>query len=218
MDFDFVTLPPRDRYRLLSSLVAPRPVALVTTRSEAGHNNAAPISFFNVFGEDPAIIVLGISARGNGAEKDTLRNIRRTGEFVANMVDLPIAKQMVICAVEFDANVDELVVAGLTTASSHRIKANRVAESPCAMGCRVERIIDYPGRAIVFGEVLEMFVRDDCLDAAGHYVDPAVYQPIARLHRDNYVVCDTQFELSKPSELLQFENWRNGDLAKSVGR
>lgn len=63
----------------------------MTTRSEAGHNTAAPISFFNVFGEDPAIIILGISALGNGAEKDALRNIRRTGEFVANMVDLPMA-------------------------------------------------------------------------------------------------------------------------------
>lgn len=216
MDFDFTTLPPRDRYRLLSSLVAPRPVALVTTTSETGHNNAAPISFFNVFGEDPAIIILGISARGNGAEKDTLRNIRRTGEFVANMVDLPMARQMVVCAVEFDADVDELAVAGLTPVASHRVRPNRVAESPCAMGCRVERIIEYPGRAVVFGEVLEMFVRDDCLDAAGHYVDPAVYQPIARLHRDNYVVCDTQFELSKPADLLRFENWRNAELAKSA--
>lgn len=217
MDFDFTTLPPRDRYRLLSSLVAPRPVALVTTRSATGRDNAAPISFFNVFGEDPAIIILGISARGNGAEKDTLRNIRRTGEFVANMVDLPIARQMVVCAVEFDADVDELAIAGLTPVASMKVKASRVGESPCAMGCRVERIVDYPGRAIVFGEVLEMYVRDDCLDAAGHYVDPAVYQPIARLHRDNYVVCDNQFELSKPAELLRFETWRTADLAKSVG-
>lgn len=95
---------------------------------------------------------------------------------------------MVVCAEEFGADVDELAVAGLTPVGGHRVRANRVAESPCSMGCRVERIIEYPGRAIVFGEVREMFVGDDCLDSAGHYVDPAVYHRIALLHRGNYVV------------------------------
>ena len=70
MEFDFTKLDPQSRYRLLTNFIGPRPIALVTTRSQAGHNNAAPMSFFNVFSHDPAIVVLGIQPRLNGEEKD----------------------------------------------------------------------------------------------------------------------------------------------------
>jgi flavin reductase (DIM6/NTAB) family NADH-FMN oxidoreductase RutF len=73
------------------------------------------------------------------------------------------------------------------------------------MECRVEQIIDYPGRAIVLGRVVQMHVRDDCLDAAGRYVLPEVYQPLARLHADNYIIPDRQFQLKKPAEMLAAE-------------
>ena len=73
------------------------------------------------------------------------------------------------------------------------------------MECRVERIIDFSRRAIVLGQVVEMHVRDDCLDARGRYVNPDFYQPIARLHRDNYITSDRQFEIRKPDELLPLE-------------
>ncbi|OZB12361.1 MAG: flavin reductase, partial [Rhodobacterales bacterium 34-62-10] len=66
MEFDFTQLPPQDRYRLLTNFVGPRPIALVTTRSDAGHSNAAPMSFFNVFSQDPAIVILGVQTRGDG--------------------------------------------------------------------------------------------------------------------------------------------------------
>jgi len=66
------------------------------------------------------------------------------------------------------------------------------------MECRVERIIDCPRRALVLGEVVQMHVRDDCLDAEGRYVNPEVYQPIARLHADNYVTSDRQIVMTAP--------------------
>ena len=210
MDFDFTRLPPQDRYRLLTNFVGPRPIALVTTRSAGGHSNAAPMSFFNVFSQEPPIVILGIQARPGGSEKDTLGNIRRSGEFVVNMVDLAIAEQMIVCGVNFAPDVDEVSFAGLTAVPCRQVGAARVAESPCAMECRVERIIDFPRRAIVLGEVVEMHVRDDCLDAAGRYVNPEAYQPIARLHADAYVVADRQFELKKPVELASFEAAQHG--------
>ena len=117
------------------------------------------------------------------------------------MVDMDLADQMILCGVNFAADVDELDFAGLEAASCRQIDASRLARTPCAMECRIERVIDYPGRAIVIGEVVEMHVRDDCLDPGGRYVDPSVYQPIARLHADNYIVSDRQFELKKPAEL-----------------
>ena len=205
MEFDFTRLPGTDRYRLLTNFIGPRPIALVSTRSDSGSNNAAPMSFFNVFSQDPPIVILGIQTRPNGDVKDTIGNIRRTGEFVVNMVDRPIAEAMIVCGVNFAPDVDEIEFAGLTPADCHQIAASFVVESPCAFECRVERIIDYPRRAIVLGEVVHMHVQDRCLDAQRRYVDPARYQPLARLHADNYVVADRQFELRKPDHLATYE-------------
>lgn len=204
MDFDFETLPPEDRYRLLCSFVAPRPIALVTTTGVDGTANAAPMSFFNVFSQDPPLVILGIQARPDGTEKETIRNIRRMGEFSINMCDMAIAQQMVDCGINFADEVDEVALTGLTHAPSQKIGPAYIAEAPAAMECRTAQIIDYPRRAIVLGEVVHMHVRDTCLDAAGRYVRPEEYQPIARLHADNYIVADQQFVLT-PTDALKVE-------------
>jgi flavin reductase (DIM6/NTAB) family NADH-FMN oxidoreductase RutF len=203
MEFDFETLPPQDRYRLLCSFVAPRPIALVTTTGQDNRPNAAPMSFFNVFSQDPPILILGIQTRPDGEEKETMRNIRRTGEFVVNLCDMQIAQQMVDCGIGFADDVDEVEITGLNHAKSEKITPARVAESPAAMECRISQIIDYPRRAIVLGEVVQMHVRDNCLDEAGRYVRPEIYQPVARLHADNYVVSDRQFVISPTDSLKQ---------------
>ncbi|GLU29253.1 flavin reductase family protein [Brucella sp. NBRC 12950] len=198
MEFDFEAIEPQSRYRLLTNFIGPRPIALVTTRSEAGHNNAAPMSFFNVFSHDPAIVVLGIQPRVTGEPKDTMINIRRSGEFAISMVDMALSQQMLICGLGFDSEVDELEVAGLTPVASRKIDVAYPEEAPCVFECRVERLIDYPRRTLVLGEVVQMHVHRNCLDAGGHYVDPEFYQPIARLHADNYVASDRQFVLKAP--------------------
>lgn len=198
MEFDFTELEPQSRYRLLTNFIGPRPIALVTTRSAAGHNNAAPMSFFNVFSHDPPLVVLGIQPQSSGEEKDTMVNIRRTGEFTVNMVDMTLSQQMLVCGLGFHNEVDELSMAGLTAKPCAKIDASYAAQSPCVFECRVERLIDYPRRTLVIGEVLHMHVHRECLDAEGRYVDPKRYQPIARLHADNYITSDRQFELSAP--------------------
>ena len=76
MEFDLAGLSARDRYKLLGGLVIPRPIALVTSRSPAGHDNAAPFSFFNVLAEEPPIVVLGLGVAASGGAKDTTNNIR----------------------------------------------------------------------------------------------------------------------------------------------
>jgi flavin reductase (DIM6/NTAB) family NADH-FMN oxidoreductase RutF len=205
MDFDFTALPASDRYRLLTNFIGPRPIALVTTRSLGGHDNAAPMSFFNVFAHEPPIVALGIQNRGNGDEKDTVANIRRTGEFVVNMVDMGLAEAMILCGLNVASDIDELAFAGLTPVPCQQVDVVRIGESPCAFECRVERIIDYHRRVLVIGEVVQMHVDDRCLDAGGRYVNPATYQPIARLHADSYITSDRQFELKKPEHLLHHE-------------
>lgn len=195
MNFDFTQLDDEDRYRLLTNFVGPRPIALVSTIDEAGRHNAAPMSFFNVFSHEPPIVILGIQPREGGQPKDTVANLRRSGEFVVHMVDMAIARAMLVTGRDLPPGEDEIALAGLTAVAAQQVKAPRIAESPCAMECRVEQIIDYPRRAIILGRVVEMFVRDDCLDAKQRYVNPRIYQPIARLHADNYVTSDRQIIL-----------------------
>lgn len=211
MDFDFAELPEKDRYRLLSNFVGPRPIALVTTIDEHGCNNAAPMSFFNVFSHEPPLLILGMQTRPDGTTKDTVANIRRSGEFVVHMVDMAIAREMIVTGINFPADVDEIEFAGLTSTPSVKVAAPRIEESPCAMECKVSQILDYGRRTIVIGEVVQMYVRDECLDERGHYVRPEVYQPIARLHADNYIVADNQFVLKKPEDLLHHEFWTSGE-------
>ncbi len=197
-DFDFTAIPADHRYRLLSNFVGPRPIALVSTRGPDGKVNAAPMSFFNVFSHEPPILVLGIQTRPDGATKDTVRNIRDTAVFVVNMVDLALAPGMLVCGLPFGSDVDEIRTAGLTAVDGAQVDAPRIAEAPCAMECRVERLIDFDRRVLILGQVVHMHVKAECMDAEGRYVDPAHYQPIARLHQDNYVTSDRQIVLTAP--------------------
>ena len=198
MDFDFTQEAADVRYRLLSNFVGPRPVALVSTKSAESGANAAPMSFFNVFSHEPPIVVLGIQPRADGREKDTVLNIRESGEFVINMVDMQLAEGMLICGLPFERGVDEIRTAGLTPVTGTQVSAPRIAEAPCAMECRVEQLVEYERRLIILGRVVHMHVQRECLDEGGRYVDPAHYQPIARLHADNYVTSDRQIVLKAP--------------------
>ncbi|MCU0911034.1 MAG: flavin reductase family protein [Rhodobacteraceae bacterium] len=201
MDFDFTRLPDDDRYRLLTNFVGPRPIALVSTIDAEGRHNAAPMSFFNVFSHEPPILILGIQPREDGSAKDTVANLRRSGEFVVHMVDMAIARAMLVTGRDLPPGEDEIALAGLTAVPARQVRAPRIAEAPCAMECRTEQIIDYPRRAIVLGRVVQMFVRDSCLDPRGRYVNPETYQPIARLHADNYVTSDRQIVLEDEDPL-----------------
>ena len=162
MEFDFGRIAAELRYKLLVSFVGPRPIALVTTLSPEGVVNAAPMSFFNVFAQSPPLLILGLQDR-EGVRKDTTRNILATREFVVNLVDEPIARQMVVCAAEFPPGVDEVRTAGFTLRPSVTIRPGWIAEAPVAFECRLERTVEFPGRWIVFGEVAHMHVRDACI-------------------------------------------------------
>jgi flavin reductase (DIM6/NTAB) family NADH-FMN oxidoreductase RutF len=118
----------RQTYNLLIGLVAPRPIAWVTSMNEEGRLNAAPFSAYNYLCIDPPIVGIGVTDRPTGGfvPKDTARNIRRTGEFVVNVMTEDLMPQMNICAVDFPAEFDELEMAGLATAPSQVIKVPRI--------------------------------------------------------------------------------------------
>src|SRR5271156_2082701 len=118
----------REIYNLLIGLVAPRPIALVTSMNERGQLNAAPFSSYNYVCTDPPVVALGVTNRPgrNFVPKDTARNIRRTGEFVVNVVTEDLMTQMNICATDFPEDVNELEMAGLETAASALVKVPRI--------------------------------------------------------------------------------------------
>ena len=116
MEFDLERAAGDVAYRLLIGLVAPRPIALITSMDEQGRLNAAPFSAYNYFSTDPPIVGVGVTNRPEAKQvpKDTARNIRRTGEFVVNVVTEDIAQKMNICATDFPAGMSEVELAGFT--------------------------------------------------------------------------------------------------------
>src|SRR4029077_140950 len=131
--YDLAAMKQHDRYKLLISLVIPRPIALVTTLGPTGIVNAAPFSFFNIFSEAPPLAVLGLQARPNGGLKDTSAHIRDRGEFVINLVDEALGAQVNQCARAFPPEVSEIEPAKLNLLPSQKIKIPRIAEAPAAL-------------------------------------------------------------------------------------
>src|SRR3954468_7288793 len=134
--FDFATLPQAQRYKLLVGLVVPRPIALVTSIGPGGTVNAAPFSFFNVFSEEPPLVVLGLQSGPDGTIKDTPANIRETGAFVVNLVDESLAEQMNICAVDFPPGDRENHAGRPDPYPGTAISVPRIPSAPVALECR----------------------------------------------------------------------------------
>jgi flavin reductase (DIM6/NTAB) family NADH-FMN oxidoreductase RutF len=188
----------RDRYKLLTGVVVPRPIALVTTLDSVGGVNAAPFSFFNAMGSDPPLVVLGIGNRSRDEPKDTAKNIRARGEFVVNLVSDAIAEHMNVTSIDFPEGMDELAAAGLTAAPSHCVKPPRIAESPVNMECREFSTQEIGRNRIIMGEVLCMHVRDDCVDPQRFYVHTEKLHAVGRMHAPGWY-CRTgeTFELPR---------------------
>src|SRR3984885_4801039 len=122
-------------YAMLASLITPRPIAWVTTLDENGAVNAAPFSFFNALGGNPPIIGFAPGDRDDGSPKDTARNIRRTHEFVVNLVDEGTAEAMNRTSASLPYGVSELEDAGLTAVASSIVGPPRIGEAPASLEC-----------------------------------------------------------------------------------
>jgi flavin reductase (DIM6/NTAB) family NADH-FMN oxidoreductase RutF len=190
MLFDFATISPKDRYKLLVSTVVPRPIAWVVSQDLKGELNAAPFSFFNAFAGDPPVVGIGIGSHERVRPKDTRRNIRDTQQFVVNLVSEETATAMNVTAIEFEHGVNELAHAGLTTVPSSYVKPPRIAESPVSMECELLQIVELgPESGLVLGRVLAMHVHEDfVLDPAKHYIDTPKLKLIGRMHGTGWYV------------------------------
>lgn len=207
MYFELDRLSEKNRYKLLVATVVPRPIALVVTCDATGSTNAAPFSWFNTVSSEPPVVVLGIATRlpearrhGGAEEKDTLANIKASGEFVINLVSEAIAAQCNVTEGDYAPATDELAQAGLHTLPSQMVRPPRIAESPVALECRLMQIVPLsPTSAVVLGKVLALHIDDDCLlDAERCYVDTPKLRLVGRMHASGwYAKTQDLFHLNK---------------------
>jgi flavin reductase (DIM6/NTAB) family NADH-FMN oxidoreductase RutF len=191
MEYDPSELKPRERYKVLTSFVLPRPIAWVTCVSPAGVVNAAPYSFFNVFCEDPPLCMFAVNRRPDGRIKDTLINIRRTGEFVVNIADERLARAMHESSGDFPPEIGEPDYLGLKLAASRKVAVPRLADTPWAMECKIWKEIDVNGdRVLIMGEGINFYIRDELWDPEKMRVHVDRYHPIGRMFADRYCRTD----------------------------
>jgi flavin reductase (DIM6/NTAB) family NADH-FMN oxidoreductase RutF len=187
-------------YQLLVSVVTPRPIAFVTTLSPDGRLNAAPFSFFNLFGANPPILAFAPSDRDNGTPKDTALNVRATHEFVVNLVDEAIAEAMNKCAASLPYGENELVHAGLTALPSTLVKPPRIAESPVSMECVEWGTLHIGSNRMVIGVIKRLHLREDLFDAEKKRVRSEKLQVIGRMAAPHwYCRTNDRFEMIRPA-------------------
>lgn len=180
----------RQRHQFILGSVGPRPVAFVSTLDENGKPNLAPFSFFNVFCSSPPILIFSNSNRHkDGAEKDTLRNIRQTGEVVINLVDYNMVRQMAIAGIEYPHGISEFEKSGLTPIASDIVKPFRVKESPAHYECKVLEIKplgDKPGGVnLVIAQGLLIHIRESAI-GPDERINPHMMDLVGRLGGFNY--------------------------------
>lgn len=200
---------PRQIYKLMTGIIVPRPIALVSTVDRAGVANLAPFSFFAGVGSNPPTVLFCPTLRAAGEDapglrtdrrKDTLRNVEETGEFVVNVVSEAIAEAANASSAEVPPEVDEFELAGLTPAASLAVRPPRVAQSPAQMECRLMQVI-YTGRGagagvIVLGEVVRFHMRRDLFE--DFRIDPAGLDAVGRMAGNNWVRTRDRIELIRP--------------------
>ena len=201
MIIDPASLERRELNSLINGLVYPRPIAWVSTVSADGSRNLAPFSFFNAFSFQPPTLGIGPGSR-QGINKDSLRNIKETGEFVINAVNEEMMEIANLTSAEFDPEVDEWGIASIQGEPSETVAPERVAESPVAFECKVKKIVelgteDAPSNSLVIGTVLRVHVIDEAL-FDGYKVRPEALNLVGRMGGPYWVRTRDYFPLARP--------------------
>lgn len=199
MDIDFSTLSAYQRYKLMASLIVPRPIALVTTVNAQGTVNAAPFSMFNMLGEDPPIVMISINRLQDGALKDTAANIVATKEFVVHIADEAMAEKMHRCGERLPPDISELTVVGLTALPCKAVRPARIAEAPVAFECTLWETLETESRQIFIGQVRWLHAREGLIDAERWRVHLQDYFPVGRFGASFYVDTRNRFALGTPA-------------------
>lgn len=193
---------PHDPFK---SCIVPRPIAWVSSIHPNGTGNLAPFSFFNGLASDPPMVMISFTGyHEHGGEKDSLFNIKTSGEFVVNIVPLELKDAMNITTAPVGHEIDELVLAGLNTEESVLVKPPRVKEAPINMECKFFQEIKLPCtlensiNSTIIGKVLGIHIKEEVLTEG--MIDLSKIKPLARLGYNQYTSVDSIFTMSRPKE------------------
>lgn len=194
--FDLSATESRDRYKLLSGLVVPRPIGWIGTRRPDGTNNLAPFSFFNVVSSNPPIVLFSAGSHAD-RPKDTRQLAEESGEFTVNIVSEDVVEAMSVTSGSFGADDDEFAIAGLTPVDGSVVDAPLVEESPANLECRVNQVVVLGERVkLVVGDVVAIHVDDDVLD--GTRIDNDRLRAVGRMAGASYIDTRSRFEITRP--------------------
>ena len=198
-DLDPSATDPTAFYRVINSVVVPRPIAWVSTTSADGVDNVAPHSFFTVASARPAIVQFTSVGR-----KDSLANVLATGEFVVNLAPEQLFEEINATATDFPPEVDEFEAVGLEREPSSKVTPPRVAGSPVAIECMLHGTEDFGESVVVFGRVVWLAIADEVL-VDGH-PEITLLRPLARLGRREWSTIGEIKEISR----VRYEEWDSG--------
>ncbi len=186
---------------IFNAIVTPRPIGWISSQGPEGHVNLAPFSHFNMVSTAPAVLIFSCNTPADRAEKDTLANVRATGEFVYNLATLELCEAVNKTSTPAPFDIDEFALAGLEKAPSVNVKPPRVAASPANFECRLLRIVEIEPEGpnetpsnVVFGRIIGLHIRDEYLMENGRF-DTANAQPLTRLGGIQYAAPGTIFEM-----------------------
>lgn len=189
-------------YNPFKAIVAPRPIGWITSMSSGGEINLAPYSFFNAISDRPPIVLF--SSEGL---KDSPAFVEETKEFVCNLATFDLRNVMNNTSGDYPRGVNEMEECGVTPAPSRLVRPPRVAASPCALECKLLRIVhldDLDGRPsnryVAFGQVVGVHI-DDRFISNGR-LDTAAMRPIARCGYSDYAVVNEVFAMTRPKVQL----------------
>jgi flavin reductase (DIM6/NTAB) family NADH-FMN oxidoreductase RutF len=184
MDFNLADAKTNLVYNLLIGLVAPRPIAWITSLNAAGQLNAAPFSAFNYMGMDPPIVAIGIAnqAGAAGIAKQTAQNIRSGGEFVINVVNETVAETMNMSAIDFPPEIKPVEMARLKTEPSLIVNVPRITAAPASLECLEIMTAEIGRNRIILGRIVAIHVSDEFIDPSGPSIRAEELHAIGRMN------------------------------------
>ena len=202
MEIPFAKLSSRERYRLMTSLIVPRPIAWVSTIDALGRTNLAPYSFFNALGNSPSVIAFGPGPRRDGSLKDTERAVLETGEFVLNLVEKEQAELMHASAAPYEEGVSEIDVLEIALEPSQVVAAPRVALARVHFECRYHSTVKIEENHIIFGVLEHLHVADALVGPDGEELLLDEINAVGRMQGPGrYCSTKSQFDLGKCPKL-----------------
>jgi flavin reductase (DIM6/NTAB) family NADH-FMN oxidoreductase RutF len=187
---------------MFNAIIAPRPIGWISTINPDGTANLAPFSYFNIVSTAPPILMFSCNTPEDRLKKDTVANVRATGQFVFNLVSHDLVEPMNQTSTAVAAHIDEFELVGLAKAASYKVAVPRVAASPVSLECEVLKIINFgggddgPETDITFGKVVGIHIAPGYVDDQG-YFDTAKAQPVARLGGAEYAISQPSFVLER---------------------